>query len=78
MFDFLKKKNACAHEDVTYELQKDEVIVNISYECIAEDRNGKKINRIVYDNAPKNYQLIQIIEGKKTAILKDLDHAVSD
>ena len=78
MFDFLKKKSACAHEESQQELKDDEVIVNISYECIGKDRNGKNINRIVYDNPPFNYQLIQIIEDKKTAILRNLDYAVPE
>ena len=78
MLNFFKKKNACAHEELPPELKDDEVVVNISYECVGKDRSGKKINRIVYDNPPLNYQLIQIIEDKKTAILKDLDYAVPD
>ena len=78
MLNFFKKKNACAHEEVQQELKDDEVIVNISYECIAEDRSGKKVNRIVYDNPPSNYQLIQIIEDKKIAILRDLDYVILD
>ena len=78
MLNFFRKENACAHEEVQQELKDDEVIVNISYECIGKDINGKNINRIVYDNPPLNYQLIQIIEDKKTAILRDLDYAVHD
>ena len=78
MLNFLKKKNACAHEEVQQELKDDEVIVNISYECVGKDRNGKNINRIVYDNPPFNYQLIQIIEDKKIAMLRDMDRAILD
>ena len=74
----VQQKNACAHEELPTELKDDEVVVSISYECIAEDKNGKKVNRIVYDNPPLNYQLIQIIEDKKTAILRDLDYVVHD
>ena len=78
MLNFFKKENACAHEEVQQELKDDEVIVNISYECIGKDKSGKKVNRIVYDNPPLNYQLIQIVEDKKTAILRDLDCAGLD
>ncbi len=74
MFNFFKK-NACEHGELQQELQDDEVVVGISYECIGKDKNGKKINRIVYTGAPKNYQLMYIIEDKETAILKDLDYA---
>ncbi len=75
MFSFFKK-NACEHGELPPELQDDEVVVGITYECIGKDRNGKKVNRIVYTNAPKNYQLMYIIEDKETAILRDLDYVV--
>ncbi len=75
MFSFFKK-NACEHEKQHHELQDDEVVVGITYECIGKDRNGKKVNRIVYNNAPKNYQLMYIIEDKETAILRNLDYVV--
>ncbi len=71
----LFKKNACEHGELPPELQDDEVVVGITYECIGKDKNGKKINRIVYTGAPENYQLMYIIEDKETAILKDLDYA---
>ncbi len=75
MFSFFKK-NACEHEKQHHELQDDEVEVKITYECIGKDKNGKKVNRIVYNDAPANYQLICIIEDKEKAILKDLDYVV--
>ena len=78
MLNFFKKENACAHEEVQQELKDDEVIVNISYECVGKDKSGKKVNRIVYDDPPLNYQLVQIIENKKIAILRNLDYAVPD
>ncbi len=75
MFSFFKK-NECEHAKQHHELQDDEVVVGISYECIGKDKNGKKVNRIVYNDAPANYQLICIIEDKEKAILKDLDYVV--
>ncbi len=75
MFNFFKK-NVCEHGELPPELQDDEVVVGITYECIGKDKNGKKVNRIVYNDAPANYQLICIIEDKEKAILKDLDYVV--
>ncbi len=77
MFDFLKK-NKDEDKENTYELQNDEVEVKITYECIGKDKNGKKVSRVVYHNAPKNYQLVKVIENRDIAILKDLDYVVPD
>lgn len=68
---------ALQRETIEKILKKNQVAVNIAYKEIGVDELGLPNFEITYENPPKNYRLVRMIEAYRGAILEDLDYVAT-
>ncbi len=53
---------------------RNQIAVDIQHKVTGTDKDGFLTFEIVYENAPKNFKLVKVIEAYNGAILEDLDY----
>ena len=68
-------EHSTTKEDIQKLLKKDEIIVNFKYTIDGKDGDNYPLFKIDFIDPPKNYQLVNIIEPLKIAVLRDFNYA---